>query len=177
MAPPANLTPHRLGGGGSSGGGQALGCPGGGVGIHACVRTGRGAGRLAARAFGQYDLPIPRSSTTSLLIVPATVDAFAADWSLPQDEMRLWVLAQELIDHAVFSHDTVRAAITSLVQRHVGAFSPDPTSVSEKLATLEFDAARRNSEIVFTSESWNRVLSTAFDASIAPNNLRLGVRN
>jgi putative hydrolase len=96
-------------------------------------------GRLAARAFGQYDLPIPRSSSTSLLIVPASVDAFAADWSLPQDEMRLWVLAQELIGHAVFSHETVRATITSLVQRHVGAFSPDPTSVSEKLATLEFD--------------------------------------
>jgi putative hydrolase len=96
-------------------------------------------GRLAARAFGQYDLPIPRSSTTSLLIVPATVDAFAADWSLPLDEMRLWVMAQELIGHAVFSHDTVRTTITSLVQRHVGAFAPDPTSVSEKLATLEFD--------------------------------------
>jgi putative hydrolase len=96
-------------------------------------------GRLAARAFGQYDLPIPRSSTSSLLIVPATVDAFADDWSLPLDEMRLWVLAQELIGHAVFSHDTVRSTITSLVQRHVGAFSPDPSSVSEKLSTLEFD--------------------------------------
>jgi putative hydrolase len=96
-------------------------------------------GRLAARAFGQYDLPIPRSTVGSLLIVPATVDAFAADWSLPLDEMRLWVLAQELIGHAVFSHDTVRSTITSLVQRHVGAFAPDPTSVSEKLSTLEFD--------------------------------------
>ncbi|MBI5090606.1 MAG: zinc-dependent metalloprotease [Actinobacteria bacterium] len=96
-------------------------------------------GRLAARAFGQYDLPIPRSSTTSLLIVPSTVDQFAADWSLPLDEMRLWVLAQELIGHAVFSHDSVRTTVTSLVQRHVGAFRPDPTSVSEKLATLEID--------------------------------------
>jgi putative hydrolase len=96
-------------------------------------------GRLAARAFGQYDLPIPRSSSTTLLIVPATVDGFADDWSLPLDEMRLWVMAQELIGHAVFSHDTVRTTITSLVQRHVGAFAPDPTSVSEKLSTLEFD--------------------------------------
>ncbi|MCU1359737.1 MAG: hypothetical protein JWN99_1026, partial [Ilumatobacteraceae bacterium] len=75
----------------------------------------------------------------SLLIVPATVDAFAGDWSLPLDEMRLWVMAQELIGHAVFSNDTVRTAITSMVQRHVGAFSPDPSSVSEKLSTLEFD--------------------------------------
>jgi putative hydrolase len=96
-------------------------------------------GRLAARAFGQYDLPIPRTTANSLLIVPATVDTFANDWSLPLDEMRLWVLAQELIGHAVFSHDSVRTAVTSLVQRHVGAFRPDPTSVSEKLATLEID--------------------------------------
>jgi putative hydrolase len=96
-------------------------------------------GRLATRAFGQYDLPIPREGAATLLIVPSSVDQFADDWSLPVDEMRLWVMAQELIGHAVYSHDTVRRTITSLVQRHVGAFRPDPASVSEKLATLEID--------------------------------------
>ena len=55
-------------------------------------------GRLGLRAFGQYDLPIPRTSST-LLVVPRTVDQFADEWSLPVDEMRLWVLAQELIGH------------------------------------------------------------------------------
>jgi putative hydrolase len=96
-------------------------------------------GRLATRAFGQYDLPIPRSTAGSLLVVPVTIDAFASDWSLPLDEMRLWVLAQELIGHAVFSNDSVRTSITTLVQRHVGAFRPDPTSVTEKLASLDID--------------------------------------
>ncbi|MEX1106565.1 MAG: zinc-dependent metalloprotease [Ilumatobacteraceae bacterium] len=96
-------------------------------------------GRLATRAFGQYDLPIPREGAATLLIIPASVDQFAEDWSLPVDEMRLWVMAQELIGQAVYSHDTVRQAITSLVQHHVGAFRPDPSSVSEKLATLEVD--------------------------------------
>ena len=95
-------------------------------------------GRLASRAFGQYDLPIPRESAT-LLVVPATVDAFADEWSLPLDEMRLWVLAQELIGHAVYSHAPVRNAITSLVQRHVGAFRPDPSGVTEKLSSLDID--------------------------------------
>lgn len=95
-------------------------------------------GRLATRAFGQYDLPIPRAgATSSLLIVPSAIDAFAADWSLPVDEIRLWVLAQELIGHAVFSHAPVRDAITSLVQRHVGAFRADPAGVAEKLSTLD----------------------------------------
>lgn len=97
-------------------------------------------GRLAARAFGQYDLPIPRSSRT-LLVVPRTVDGFAADWSLPIDSMRLWVLAQELAGHAVYSQDAARDAITSLVQRHVGAFRPDPEGVMEKLSNLEVDSS------------------------------------
>jgi putative hydrolase len=95
-------------------------------------------GRLASRAFGQYDLPIPRTAT-SLLIVPSSVDAFAADWSLPLDEMRLWVLSQELIGHAVFSHEVVRDTVTDLVRRHVGAFRPDPSSISEKLTSLDID--------------------------------------
>jgi putative hydrolase len=96
-------------------------------------------GRLATRAFGQYDLPIPRTSQ-SLLVVPRTVDAFAADWSLPADSMRLWVLAQELAGHAVYSQDAARDAITALVRRHVGAFRPDPEGVMEKLSQLEVDS-------------------------------------
>ena len=95
-------------------------------------------GRLATRAFGQYDLPIPRESTT-LMLLPGSIDAFATNWSLPVDEMRLWVLAQELIGHAVFSQAPARKAITSLVQRHVGAFQPDPAGVADKLATLDVD--------------------------------------
>ncbi|CAB4565911.1 MAG: zinc-dependent metalloprotease [Actinomycetes bacterium] len=96
-------------------------------------------GRLGARAFGQYDLPVPRTTST-LLVVPRSVDQFANEWSLPLDEMRLWVIAQELIGHTVFSHDATREAIISLVRRHVGAFRPDPSSVSEKLAGLDLDA-------------------------------------
>jgi putative hydrolase len=96
-------------------------------------------GHLALRAFGQYDLPIPREAAT-LLIIPSSVDRFAHDWSLPVDEMRLWAVTQELIGHAVYSHATVRRAITSLVQRHVGAFRPDPSGLSAKLSSLDMDA-------------------------------------
>lgn len=104
------------------------------------IALGSMVGHLAARAFGQYDLPIPRESST-LLIIPSAVDRFADDWSLPLDEMRLWAITQELIGQAVYSHDTVRQSITSLVQRHVGAFRPDPSGLSAKLGSLEMDAA------------------------------------
>ena len=46
------------------------------------MAVGSMVGRMAARAFGQYDLPIPRSDNT-LLIVPANLDRFADEWSVP----------------------------------------------------------------------------------------------
>jgi putative hydrolase len=93
-------------------------------------------GRMGARAFGQYDLPIPRNDNT-LLMVPATIDAFAAEWELPADEMRIWVIAQELIAHTLFAIEPLRTAFAALVRQHAGAFRPDPNAVAEKLAALE----------------------------------------
>lgn len=96
-------------------------------------------GRLGKRAFGQYDLPIPRAESKQVSILPGTVDAFADDWSLPRDSMRLWVLAHELTTHAVFSVAHIREGLSALVRSHVGAFQPDPSAVADKLGTLELD--------------------------------------
>jgi len=92
-------------------------------------------GRMATRTFGQYDLPIPRDGDT-LLVVPANIDAFASDWSLPIDEMRLWVLAQELVGHTLFSMPTLRGRLSELVRAYVGAFRPDPDAVAGRIAEV-----------------------------------------
>lgn len=97
-------------------------------------------GRMAKRAFGQYDLPIPRSGD-ELLVVPAAIDAFASDWSLPTDELRLWVVAQELIGHTVFSLGSVRDDLARMVRTFAGSFRPDPEALGEHLATLEIGDA------------------------------------
>jgi len=97
-------------------------------------------GRLGRRAFGQYDLPIPRPAAKTVSLVPATVDAFAEDWSLPRDSMRLWVLVHELTTHAVFSVAHIREGLSDLVRKHVGAFQPDPAAVADKLSTLDMDS-------------------------------------
>lgn len=96
-------------------------------------------GRLGKRAFGQYDLPIPRTGATQVSLIPATIDAFADDWSLPRDSMRLWVLVHELTTHAVFSVAHIRDALTSLVRSHVGAFEADPNAVADKLGSLDLE--------------------------------------
>ena len=102
------------------------------------MAVGSMVGRLATRAFGQYDLPIPRMGS-SLVLVPATIDAFAGEWALPVDEMRMWVLAHQLTQHAVFSVGHVRETVGALVRQHVGGFRPDPAAVADKLMSVDDD--------------------------------------
>jgi putative hydrolase len=102
------------------------------------MAVGSMVGRMAQRTFGQYDLPIPRNDQT-LLVVPANIDQFAADWSLPTDEMRLWVLAQELTGHTLFSITSLREQLAALVRTYVGAFQPDPSAVADRLTSLEIE--------------------------------------
>lgn len=90
-------------------------------------------GRLAARTFGCYDLPIPRPAA-DILVVPANVDDFATAWEIDGDEMRLWVIAQELAAHSLFSSEPFRDAVVGRVRRHVGAFRPDPAAIMDHLA-------------------------------------------
>lgn len=102
------------------------------------MSVGSMVGNLARRAFGVYDLPIPRP-TPSLVLVPATIDAFAADWEISLDEMRLWVLAHELAGLTLFSVDHIASHLRTLVQHHVGAFKPDASAMTDKLTSLDID--------------------------------------
>ncbi len=102
------------------------------------MSVGSMVGNLARRAFGVYDLPIPRA-TPALVVVPSTIDTFAAEWSIELDEMRLWVLAHELAGLTLLSIDHIADHLRSLVQRHVGAFRPDPSAMTDKLSSLDMD--------------------------------------
>ncbi len=102
------------------------------------MAVGSMVGRMATHAFGQYDLPIPRQDS-SITVLPGNIDRFAQEWSISVDEMRMWVLAQELTGHALFSITSLREGFATLVRRHVGAFRPDPEAIAEKLSSLDSD--------------------------------------
>ena len=102
------------------------------------MSVGSMVGNLARRAFGVYDLPIPRA-TPALVLVPATIDAFAEAWEIELDEMRLWVLAHELAGLTLLSIPHIADHLRSLVQRHVGAFRPDSSAIADKLTSLDMD--------------------------------------
>jgi putative hydrolase len=102
------------------------------------MSVGSMVGNLARGAFGVYDLPIPRS-TPALVLVPTNIDTFAEEWEIELDEMRLWVLAHELAGLTLLSLPHIADHLRSLVQRHVGAFRPDASAVTDKLTSLDID--------------------------------------
>lgn len=101
------------------------------------MQAGTMVGHLAQRAFGQYDLPVPRPPADELLVVPFNVNAFAADWSLPLDDVRLWVCLSELSHHSVISLPHVRNRLEALVDQYVRGFKADPSVLEERLGEVD----------------------------------------
>src|SRR5580704_2356167 len=116
------------------------------------MQFGSAAGHLARRAFGQYALPLPwPPETNALLLVPGNVARFAEDWSLPLQEVQLWICLRELTMHAVMTRPGVRSSLTTLLadasthataaQRNIverlGEGMGDATSIEEALGDPE----------------------------------------
>lgn len=101
------------------------------------MQAGSMVGHLAGRAFGQYGFPVPRPASDQLLVVPANIDAFAADWSLPIDDLRMWVLLEEIVHHAVLLRPHVRARLDELLRSYAAGFRPDPSGMEALLSGVD----------------------------------------
>ncbi|HEY2814338.1 MAG TPA: zinc-dependent metalloprotease [Acidimicrobiales bacterium] len=94
-------------------------------------------GHLARRSFGQYDLPIPRPPSDEIAFLLGNIDDFGNEWSLPKDDLRLWVCVHEVTRHAVLSVPHVRSTLDSLLHRYVAGFEPDPNALETRLGELD----------------------------------------
>jgi len=101
------------------------------------MQSGFMLGHLARRALGQYDLPLPRLPADQLLVVPANIDAFAGQWSLVPDDLRLWVCLQEVTHHAVLGRPHVRARLADLINEYVSRFEVDPAALEASLGDID----------------------------------------
>lgn len=105
------------------------------------MTAGSMVGHLARRTLGQYDLPIPRhvagGGADELLMVLPNIDAFADEWSIARDDVRLWVAVHEIAHHAVLGVPHVRAALDDLLSRYVSAFRSDPAALEDQLGELD----------------------------------------
>jgi putative hydrolase len=101
------------------------------------MQAGSMVGQLAHRAMGQYELPMTRPASDELLLLPVTIDAFAEEWSLAPDDVRLWVCLREVLNHVVLSRPHVRSRLDEAVDRYVGAWQPDPNALEERLSGFD----------------------------------------
>jgi putative hydrolase len=105
------------------------------------MAVGSMVGTMARGALGQYDVllprPAPAGTAREILVVPGNVDGFATDWSLSVAEVRMWVLIHELTAHAALAGSGAGAALGALVTRHVTAFRPDASGLSDRFGGID----------------------------------------
>ena len=101
------------------------------------MQAGFMTGHLARRSLGQYDLPLPRPETGEVALVPANVDEFAREWSVPADDLRLWILLHDLTRHAVLGQAHVHRRLQELLLEYAGGFTVDPSGLEDKLGDID----------------------------------------
>jgi putative hydrolase len=94
-------------------------------------------GHLAARNFGQYDLPIPRPPADDLSVLVGNLDEFGEAWSLDADDLRLWVCLHEIAHHAVLAVPHVRERLTTLLNDYASGFRADPDGLEARLTEID----------------------------------------
>ncbi len=101
------------------------------------MTAGSMVGHLAQRSFGQYDIPVPRGDTRELLVVPANIASFADEWTLPRQDLNLWICLHEIAHHVVFQVPHVRATMERLLLDYAGGFRTDPTALEDTLGSID----------------------------------------
>lgn len=100
-------------------------------------QAGSMVGHLSRRMLGQYDLPIPRPPSDEIMVIAGNIDEFASDWSLPLDDVRLWVCLSDIAHHAVLARPHVRARLESLLSGWASGFRPDPSALEGRFGELD----------------------------------------
>jgi putative hydrolase len=96
-------------------------------------------GHLARRSFGQYDLPVPRPPSDELVLVSPNLAEFAEEWSLPLDDLRLWVCVHEVAHHAVLGVPHIRDGLSALLAEYAAGFRPSDAGLEERLSGLAIE--------------------------------------
>ena len=96
-------------------------------------------GHLARRSLGQYDLPIPRPPSDELVIVAANLAEFGEQWSLPTDDLRLWVCLHEVAHHTILGVPHIGESLSSMLAEYAAGFTADARGLGDRLGDLSFD--------------------------------------
>lgn len=100
------------------------------------ITAGSMIGHLAQKSLGTYDIPVPRNST-DILVIPANLDSFSNEWSLPAQDLRLWVCLHEITHHLVLGVPHVGRTINQMLLDYAAGFQTDPNALEQRLGQLD----------------------------------------
>jgi putative hydrolase len=101
------------------------------------MQLGSAVGHLARRAFGRYDLPVPRAGTSDLAWVPRNISEFATAWGLDHDDVVVVVAITELTHQALFDRPHLRDRLSDLIGRYATTQKVDPADIERRLGGVD----------------------------------------
>lgn len=101
------------------------------------MQIGGMVGQLSQRSLTQYDVPIPRQST-SIELLSTNVNAFAEDWSLPIDEVVLFLCVEEVTRSLIFNRPSIRERFLQLMLEYANGFEPADAALEEQFGNMDF---------------------------------------
>lgn len=125
------------------------------------MQMGSMIGHLARVAFGSFEIPVPRSSSSVPMLISRNIDAFASEWELPQDQVRLWATLRDLVTSAIVSSPKISKHLGDLFTSHIRASNASLKNVQERLSQLDLSdpealqSALSDPSGIFSSDGYN----------------------
>ncbi len=117
------------------------------------MQAGGMVGHLARRCLGQFDLPIPRTPVDTIVLVPDNISEFAESWTLPIDELSIYVAVVEVTRAAIFAKEHVRTRFSELILEYVSGFVPDTSLLEDRLGALSMEDPSQLGEAIGDPEA------------------------
>lgn len=110
------------------------------------AQVGTVLGALGQRVLGQYDLPLPRKESPSLLFVVPNIVAFEHEWSLDPVELRAWVTLHETAHAFQLGRPWVREHFLETLRQLAEGLEFDLSGLEQRLEGLDLSNPQELSE-------------------------------
>lgn len=101
------------------------------------VQCGFMVGQLAQGLRSQHDLLLPTAEAARPAVIVPNLEAFAAAWSIPPDDLRFHTGLSEAVRSRMCSRRWIRDRLTRLAGEYVSSFRIDPDALQSELGSLD----------------------------------------
>jgi putative hydrolase len=102
------------------------------------VQCGFMVGQLAQSLLSEHDLLLPIADPPRPALIVPNLEAFAAAWSIPADDLRFYLALGEGVRSRVAARPWVRERLVRLASEYVSSFRIDTAALESQLGSVDF---------------------------------------